>query len=64
MMEEVYTCSCGNQAWTIYGYRVECARCGNRFDLSGHQEPKIFNGRVRLKARGRSSESPQSVEDQ
>ena len=30
-MEEVYTCFCKNQSWTIYGVKIECTKCGKKY---------------------------------
>ena len=41
-MEEVYTCACGCQSWTIYGLRIECTKCGRSYHL-WPKSPSSFN---------------------
>lgn len=41
-MDEVYTCECGGQHWVIYGQRIKCVECGNRY-LLRLMWPKHFN---------------------
>ena len=33
-MENVYTCICGNQTWTIHESAVCCIKCQQRFELA------------------------------
>ena len=32
-MEEVLTCKCKNQSWTIYSDRLECPKCGLEVEI-------------------------------
>lgn len=41
-MENVYTCSCGNQTWIILENRVQCLACKETFDCQ-HTSVKDFN---------------------
>jgi ssDNA-binding Zn-finger/Zn-ribbon topoisomerase 1 len=41
-MEEVYTCNCGNQAWTVMGTTIKCPKCGRHYHLKG-KDPSGFN---------------------
>jgi len=43
-MEVVYTCECGGQTWTVYGWIIECTQCGTRYRLFVYPEsPTDFN---------------------
>jgi len=35
MMEEVLTCRCTSQEWTIYANRFQCVKCGHEITLLG-----------------------------
>ena len=45
IMENVYTCSCGNQTWTILENHVQCAACKVTYDCL-HTPVKEFNRMV------------------
>lgn len=42
-MEEVYTCECGCQKWTIYDDRIECEECCEQYWIKGYIMPREFN---------------------
>lgn len=44
-MEDVYTCTCGNQTWMILENQVQCTACKTTFDCQ-HTPVKEFNHRV------------------
>lgn len=44
-MFDVYTCSCGNQTWTISENHVQCVACKTTFDCL-HTSVKDFNRMV------------------
>lgn len=53
-MEEVYTCTCGGQEFTIQGSSITCPKCGRIYELmwevgiDGQMEsPEEFNERIR-----------------
>ncbi len=41
-MENVYTCTCGNQTWIILEGKVRCATCKLEFDVT-HMPVGDFN---------------------
>lgn len=44
-MEDVYTCTCGNQTWMIWENHVQCAACKAIFNCL-HTPVKDFNRMV------------------
>jgi len=55
-MDEVYTCTCGGQAFMIHDDTITCANCGVEYMLrilpaleGGHviERPEYFNKRIR-----------------
>lgn len=42
-MEEVMTCECGHQAFTVYNNRVECAKCKHAYVI-----PVMFKAAVNV----------------
>lgn len=56
-MDEVYTCICGSQSWSIYDGFIRCVKCQRRYKLERFKAlsdaeafvlelPKDFNKRV------------------
>jgi hypothetical protein len=45
IMDNVYTCSCGNQTWTILENQVQCAACQTTYECL-HTSVKEFNHMV------------------
>ena len=48
-MDEVYTCECGNQSWSIHYNYVRCEICEREYKIKIAISPKEFN--VTLKRR-------------
>jgi len=46
-MDEVYTCTCGNQSWHIHSNYLECAKCGKEFLIELLETPDRFNNRIK-----------------
>ena len=42
-MDEVYTCICKGQAWTIHAGFIRCENCNREFDSYCLRSPKQFN---------------------
>lgn len=41
-MEEVATCQCGNQKWTIYRDRIQCSKCGEVIEAK-YLSPLVYD---------------------
>jgi len=56
-MDEIFTCICGNQLWSIYDGFLRCSKCGEEYVLEylgGGGEytiskPEYFNEKIRRK---------------
>jgi len=44
-MDEVYTCKCGNQSWTILDGFIRCYDCDQIYDVGVKPEPWEFHNK-------------------
>jgi len=45
-MDEVYTCLCKGQAWSIHDGYIKCEKCGRNFFLKNSRLPPVWKFNV------------------